>query len=288
MRPNGSRVPQRKPTSNTRSVDHDHNTDPACIDDQNASFFGTDLRIALFDGSLPAGQNFVALDVLSPAVTHPPMSTGFPNHNTHWSMAHQLPFVPQELDVLGAPRAFESDGPYMLDGTAKQFPNHLYNTAPTYDLSPSSAANGCAAHVVDNLGYQLTAASPASWASPLAPTYTTPPLTVVAWLENGNSPQYKCPKCPNTPKFGSRKDLDRHRITSKVHWSEQTRFYRCCCGAYDRPRKDHHLRHVQNCDALALISYRCICGRECSVRDEHVEHVKDCGRVRRRRQSTTP
>jgi hypothetical protein len=176
------------------------------------------------------------------------------------------------------------------DGYQHPFSPPLRAASPASWVSPP--ANGWVAHGDDD-GYQhpfsppLRAASPASWVSP-ASTYIHPPFIVVASQGNGNSPPYQCVDCPNRPKFGSQKDLERHRITSRAHWSEETRFYRCCCGRYDRPRKDHHLRHIQDCDTHPRIAYGCICGRDCWDRDEHVEHVMHCGRIRHRRQSNVP
>ncbi|KAI8635101.1 hypothetical protein F5Y19DRAFT_411619 [Xylariaceae sp. FL1651] len=230
------------------------------------------------------------------------MSTGFPNYNVNWPMVHQSPYVFQgpgvlTTDCLEISRAFENGTSYVFSDPAEEFSSCGSNTAPTsipFPSPPSPPANGGIAHGVGNPGYQhppipqLTAPSPASGISSLTPTYIKSSPTVLALAENGELQPYQCLGCPNMPAFGSHKDLERHRITSKAHWSTLTRFYRCCCGAYDRPRKDHHLRHVQGCDAQALIPYTCICGKECCVRDEHLEHVMNCGRIRRRRQSAAP
>ncbi|GAW18393.1 hypothetical protein ANO14919_078680 [Xylariales sp. No.14919] len=161
-----------------------------------------------------------------------------------------------------------------------QFPDYQDNSALTYDLSVSSSlfpTNGSAASVVGDLSYQHPA-YPAYWTSPQASTYTIP----------SRNTRYQCPYCFDGHGLGSfnrERDFVRHLTTSKVHRVDGTPSYHCCCNYYARPRKDHHIRHVESCNAPAIIPYTCICGRECQDKEEHKEHVIDCGRLRRRRVS---
>ncbi|KAI1127887.1 hypothetical protein F5Y10DRAFT_241983 [Nemania abortiva] len=263
-------VPLSTTDNNTHSVDHDHNTDKTCISSHNGCFFDSDFRVAFCDGSLSARQNFGIYDTLSPMITPLPMSAGFSHHNANWSMTHQSLSPSQELNVHAVPGASGNEISCIFDSSVEQFPSHIDNTA-------STSADSASLDYQHHLYPLVTPAHPASW------TCVAAPPKIVASPGNGNSSTYQCLQCPGTPKFNSQKDLERHRSTSKAHWSKETRFYRCCCAAYERPRKDHHLRHVQFCDELGLIPYACVCGRECQARDEHVEHVMHCGRVRRRR-----
>ncbi|RWA06081.1 hypothetical protein EKO27_g9024 [Xylaria grammica] len=288
MAPNGSRIPQRKPggtNNNTHSVDHGRNncnTDQAYIDglyDLGASLFGSDLTSAFNHRPLLAGQNFVA---------------EFPYHDAHWLMAHQLPLLSRGLDVPKVLGDFGNGTFYTVDGPAGRSPSHL-DMAPTYSMFPPShlsPASGYAAHAVGGSSRQpLFGSSPMGnsllyWAPPPTPTSIVSSLTVAASSDDGNLPPYRCLTCPNMPRFGNQKDLERHISTTKAHWGEETQFYWCCCGEYERPRKDHHLRHVESCNAPVVMPYTCKCGGQCAVRDEHVDHVVNCGRTRRRRQPT--
>ncbi|KAI0115695.1 hypothetical protein GGR51DRAFT_416286 [Nemania sp. FL0031] len=212
-------------------------------------------------------------------ISPPPRSAGLSYPHAPLSPANEMALLSQGMNVPSIPTAFGDRIYSMLNTSAGQFSSHLDNTAPTYNLSLMSSSNDVGNWVPP---YPLLpAASPAPW------TCVASPPTDLESLESGNPSFYRCLKCPNMPKFSSHKDLERH-YNNKAHWSEETRFYRCSCAAFDRPRKDHHLRHVRFCGAQAVTPYTCVCGRECLVRREHVEHVTYCGRVRRRRQSTTP
>ncbi|KAI0115706.1 hypothetical protein GGR51DRAFT_556149 [Nemania sp. FL0031] len=267
------RVPLRRLSgANNNHTNNIYNTDQSR---RNTFFAPSDLSL----------QTDYTPDVRDLLLTLPaiplPASTG---QNTEFPYP-QLSMVPQ-LDVLGVHDAFGDFTLYPLNGSVPA-------PAPVDNLpassSPSSSVNGSTARVVSELAYEDLQGSPVpiSW-PPLASMCDVSPPTVITSPENEKLPSYQCLECPNMPKFSSQKDLDRHYITSKAHWSENTQFYRCCCAAYDRPRKDHHLRHVQFCKAAPQTPYTCTCGRQCWAQGDHVEHVTNCRRGRPGRRTATP
>ncbi|OTB01009.1 hypothetical protein M426DRAFT_14866 [Hypoxylon sp. CI-4A] len=126
----------------------------------------------------------------------------------------------------------------------------------------------------------------------------SPPLTAATPMPDSSSPaseqyssggstpsnprRYYCFLCHDMPTFNSIKDWERHCKTVKLHWDDNTRFYQCRCG-WARPRKDHHIRHINRCSRSARNPYSCNCGMQTQDKAEHREHIGDCGLVRRRR-----
>ncbi|KAI0556224.1 hypothetical protein F4679DRAFT_24289 [Xylaria curta] len=316
MRSNGSRAPMRTSTrinNSIYSVGHNYNYEAyqAFIDNQNAQVSGSNWSVPVFNGSLPAAQDRVPSGLLSPSATPRLISTVFANGDTHW-----LPFVPLEpgvsaSDCQASLRACEDDGLYTLNGSIVKTSYPSYTTTPACDLSLSFLANKTAEYEACNwqLSQQSSFDSPLTAATPTAPAYGSSlsplacgevaygdgswqlgqehPLSPAATTHASSTPSrpYQCPSCPDTPTFSSMRDFNRHML-AKAHWNDVTQFYRCCCRAQSA-RKDHHRRHLGICDGLAFNPYACKCGLECSSRDEHIEHIEDCGRRRRRRQQST-
>ncbi|KAI1737136.1 hypothetical protein F4680DRAFT_221615 [Xylaria scruposa] len=309
MRSNGSRVPLRTSTS-IYSVGHNYNYEAyqAFIDNQNAQVPGSNWSFPGFNGPSPAAQDRVPSGLLSPSATPRLISTVFADDDTHW-----LPFMPpgpsvSASDCQASPGACEDDGLCTLNSSIVKSSYPSYTTTPACDLSLSLLANKTAGYETCNwhLSQKSSFDSPLAAATPTAPAYGSSlacgelaygvdswqlgqeyALSPAATTPASSTPSrpYQCSSCPDTPTFSSLRDLKRHML-AKAHWNDVTQFYRCCCRAQSA-RKDHHRRHLGICDGLAFNPYACKCGLECSSRDEHIEHIEDCGRRRRRRQQST-
>ncbi|KAI0533632.1 hypothetical protein GGR58DRAFT_99347 [Xylaria digitata] len=297
MPSNGSRLPSRRSAvinNDTDRFDHDHD------DDRNGPVSSGDPGIVFRDSSLPIGQSSYPLVGPSSYLPVDPSSYPLVDQSSYLPVdpssylpvdpssyplvdqssylpVGQSSYPPQELGAHSVPRAFASSTSYMFDNSAGQFLSQ--NMAQVYGSSPaflSPPGNGYAETGVNNPNYQQ--ASPAFRAFSPAPTHATPP-------ENENLSTYQCQECPGTPIFRSQRELNR-LAHSRAHRSETTPLYRCCCG-YRQSRRDNYLRHLSLCEPPTSGPYGCNCGEEFSGLGRHEEHVRNCGRIRRSRHSTT-
>ncbi|KXJ87071.1 hypothetical protein Micbo1qcDRAFT_197967 [Microdochium bolleyi] len=104
----------------------------------------------------------------------------------------------------------------------------------------------------------------------------TPPPSPETGAHSKPRRQYACcwSKCCKT--FPSEKDRIRHERTHDKNTSARLGTYRCICGKTDS-RRDNHRRHVETCRSVYSTTGSFVCAKGCrhATAQDHLDHLTD-------------